>query len=75
MAKPTKEVTVRTPRKGRRKSITVPGVTNVVSAVPIGRLNNYDKNMKRIRGPLNIVSKLESINEEQLEQNSSMYRY
>ena len=30
--------------------------------------------MKRIQGPLNIISKLESINEDQHEQNSSMRR-
>ena len=30
---------------------------------PIGRLNNYDKLMKKHKGPLSLASELESIDE------------
>lgn len=58
-----KEVTVRTPRRGRSKSIVVPGTQTVPRAFPIGRLNNYNKNMKKHKGPVSLVSELESIDE------------
>lgn len=61
-----KEVTVRTPRRGRSKSIVVPGTANKPRSFPIGRLNNYNKTMKKHKGPLSMMSELESIDEEQL---------
>ena len=56
-----KQVKVRTPRRGRSKSIVVPGTTGIPRSFPIGRLNNYNKIMKRHKGPLSFVSDLESI--------------
>lgn len=56
-----KQVKVRTPRRGRSKSIFVPGTSGVPRHFPIGRLNNYNKMMKRHKGPLSFVSDLESI--------------
>ena len=63
-----KEVKVRTPRRGRSKSIVVPGTSESGSNknFPIGRLNNYTKTMKKHRGPLSMASLLESIDEEGL---------
>ena len=58
-----KEVKVRTPRRGRSKSIVVPGTSGIPRNFPIGRLNNYNKNMKRHKGPLSLASELESIEE------------
>ena len=58
-----KEVRVRTPRRGRSKSIVVPGTSSVPRSFPIGRLNNYNKNMKKHKGPLSMMSELESIEE------------
>ena len=60
-----KEVTVRTPRRGRSKSIVVPGAEGEINKnFPIGRLNNYSKQLKMHKGPLSMVSELESIDEE-----------
>jgi len=56
-----KEVKVRTPRRGRSKSIVVPGTNMIPRSFPIGRLNNYSKTMKRHKGPLSMMSELESI--------------
>ena len=61
-----KQVKVRTPRRGRSKSIFVPGTSGVPRHFPIGRLNNYNKMMKRHKGPLSFVSDLESIQEDEL---------
>ena len=61
-----KQVTVRTPRRGRSKSIVVPGTQSVPRSFPIGRLNNYNKNLKRHKGPLSLISELESIDEIEL---------
>jgi len=58
-----KEVKVRTPRRGRSKSIVVPGTGDIPRNFPIGRLNNYNKTMKRHKGPLSLASELESIEE------------
>ena len=59
-----KEVKVRTPRRGRTKSITVHGQKKDARNFPIGRLNNYDKEMKKHKGPLSMMSELESIKDE-----------
>ena len=59
-----KEVKVRTPRRGRSKSIVVPGTNSIPRSFPIGRLNNYNKTMKRHKGPLSLMSELESIKED-----------
>ena len=58
-----KEIVVRSPRRGRRRSIVVPGTHGAIRNFPIGRLNNYNAKMKSIRGPVNLSSDLESINE------------
>ena len=59
-----KQVKVRTPRRGRSKSIFVPGTADIPRIFPIGRLNNYNKMMKRHKGPLSFSSELESIEED-----------
>lgn len=64
-----KEVTVRTPRRGRSKSIVVPGTQSIPRSFPIGRLNNYNKTMKRHKGPLSLMSELDSIEEVELSDN------
>jgi len=61
-----KQVVVRTPRRGRSKSIVVPGTLSVPRSFPIGRLNNYNKNLKKHKGPLSLMSELESIDEIEL---------
>ena len=61
--KDAEEIQVRTPRRGRRRSIVVPGTTGAVKNFPIGRLNNYDPLMKMRRGPVSLDSDLESIEE------------
>lgn len=58
-----KQVKVRTPRRGRSKSIVVPGTLGIARNFPIGRLNNYSKTMKKHKGPLSLMSDLESIEE------------
>ena len=60
-----KEVKVRTPRRGRSKSIVVPGTSDIPRNFPIGRLNNYNKTMKKHKGPLSLASELESIEEDE----------
>ena len=60
-----KEVKVRTPRRGRSKSIVVPGTSGIPRNFPIGRLNNYNKTMKKHKGPLSLASELESIEEDE----------
>ena len=61
-----KEIQVRTPRKGRRRSITVS--TNQVpngASKGIARLNYYSKGLKQKgRGPVLMLSNLASIEEE-----------
>jgi hypothetical protein len=44
----------------------VPGTQSVPRSFPIGRLNNYNKNLKRHKGPLSLISELESIDEVEL---------
>ncbi len=61
-----KQVKVRTPRRGRSKSIVVPGTQGTPRSFPIGRLNNYNKIMKKHRGPLSFMSELESIEEDEM---------
>ena len=62
--KDAEEIQVRTPRRGRRRSIVVPGTTGTVTKnFSIGRLNNYDPLMKMLRGPVSLDSDLESIEE------------
>ena len=58
-----KEVKVRTPRRGRSKSIVILDVNSVPRSFPIGRLNNYNKMMKKHKAPLSLMSELESIEE------------
>lgn len=58
-----KLVKVRTPRRGRSKSIVILDSREKPRNFPIGRLNNYDKQMKKHRGPLSLMSELESIDE------------
>ena len=58
-----KEVKVRTPRRGRSKSIVIPDSRCEPRSFPIGRLNNYNKTMKKHKGPLSMMSELESIDE------------
>ena len=61
-----KQVKVRTPRRGRSKSIVVPGTQGTPRSFPIGRLNNYNKIMKKHKGPLSFMSELESIEEDEM---------
>ena len=58
-----KEVKVRTPRRGRSKSIVV-GCEVISKNFPISRLNNYNTTLKKHRGTLSLVSELESIHED-----------
>ena len=58
-----KEVLVRTPRRGRRKSIVILDSNEQPRNFPIGRLNNYNKTLKKHKGPLSLMSELESIDE------------
>ena len=58
-----KEVLVRTPRRGRRKSIVILDSNDQPRNFPIGRLNNYNKTLKKHKGPLSLMSELESIDE------------
>lgn len=44
----------------------MPGTLSVPRSFPIGRLNNYNKNLKKHKGPLSFVSELESIDEVEL---------
>ena len=64
-----KEINVRTPRLGRRKSILVPGNRSKPRNFPIPRLNNYNKSLKKLKGPLSLCSELESIEEDELSDN------
>ena len=59
-----KEIIVRTPRHGRRRSIVVLKVTEKPRNFPIGRLNVYNPLMKKHRGSLSLKSNLESIEED-----------
>ena len=54
---------VRTPRRGRSKSIVILDSRDQPRNFPIGRLNNYSKQLKRHQGPLSLMSELESIDE------------
>ena len=54
---------MRTPRRGRSKSIVVPSTQSIPRNFPIGRLNNYHKNMKKHKGAVSLMSELESIDE------------
>ena len=58
-----KQILVRTPRQGRSKSIVVFDSKCMPRSFPVGRLNRYDKKMKQHRGPLSMMSELESIDE------------
>ena len=58
-----REVLVRTPRRGRRKSIVILESNDQPRNFPIGRLNNYNKTLKKHKGPLSLMSELESIDE------------
>ena len=49
--------------RGRSKSICVPTGQAASGNFPIGKLNNYDKGLKKYRGPLSMVSELESVRE------------
>ena len=59
-----KEIKVRTPRRGHTKNIVV-NKTKESKTFPIGRLNNYDKEMKKHKGPLSFCSQLESIEDDE----------
>ena len=54
---------MRTPRRGRSKSIVVADPRSEPRSFPIGRLNNYNKKLKMHKGPLSLMSELESIDE------------
>ena len=54
---------MRTPRRGRRKSIVIFDSNDQPRNFPIGRLNNYDKTLKKHKGPISLMSELESIDE------------
>mgnify|MGYP001284818634 CR=1 FL=1 len=56
-------VQVRTPRRGRRLSISVISHTEKAGPLHIARLNLYDKKLKRHAGPLSLENDLESIKE------------
>ena len=58
-----KEVRVRTPRRGRSKCIIIADPRSKPRNFPVGRLNNYNKTMKKHKGPLSFMSELESIHE------------
>lgn len=58
-----KQVKVRTPRRGRSKSIVIIGPNSQPRNFPVGRLNNYTKTMKKHKGPVSMLSELESIDE------------
>lgn len=67
IASTQKLIKVRTPRRGRSKSIVILDSHGTPSRnFPIGRLNNYDKQMKKHKGPLSLMSELESIDEVEL---------
>ena len=53
---------MRTPR-GRSKKIFVPGTAKIPRYFMLGKLNNYDKTLKKHRGQLSFMSDLESIDE------------
>ena len=57
----SKELTVRTPRLGRSRSISIPTSQAENKNFPISRLNNYDEQLKKHKGPLSMVSELDSI--------------
>lgn len=66
-----KEIKVSTPRRGHTKNIVV-NSTDEIRNFPIGRLNNYDKELKKHKGPLSLASELESIEDlEEIEDCSS----
>ena len=44
----------------------MPGTGTAPRNFPIGRLNNYDKKMKKHKGPLSLKNDLESIDEVEL---------
>ena len=50
-------------RGSRSKSIVLPDPRLAQKSVPIAPLNYYDKKLKKVKGPLSLVSKLESIDE------------
>ena len=78
IANKQKLIKVRTPRRGRSKSIVILDAQEKPRNFPIGRLNNYDKQMKRHKGPLSLASELESIDEVELSdklESSSLYIY
>ena len=58
-----KTVNVRTPRRGRSKSISVSADQFSSNNFPIGRLNNYNNGLKRYKGSLSMISELECISE------------
>ena len=58
-----KLIKVRTPRRGRSKSICIPTHQIGNNNFPIGRLNNYDSGLKRYTGSLSLVGELECISE------------
>lgn len=61
-----KQIVVRTPRRGRSKSIVINDSQSKPKNFPLGRLNNYSKMMKNHKGAaLSMVSELESIDEGQ----------
>lgn len=66
IASTQKLIKVRTPRRGRSKSIVILDSCEKPRNFPIVRLNNYDKQMKKHKGPLSLMSELESIDEVEL---------
>ena len=57
-------ICVRTPRRGRSKSITICSLTSVPRIYPFGLLNRYNKKIKRHLRPLIMINDLESIDED-----------
>ena len=56
---------MRTPRRGRSKSIVVPVNSEKSKGCQINRLNNYNKTLKKHKGPLSLQSDLQSIKEDE----------
>ena len=58
-----KEIKVRTPRRGHRRKILIPGTHGAIRNFPINRLNHYDSKLKMHKGSVKLDSDLESIDE------------
>ena len=62
----SKEIEIRTPRRGRRRSVMIPTAQeDYINIKGIARLNYYNKRLKRKQGPIILASNLDSIVEEE----------